>query len=241
MGHNNPPPYDEERFASCSANLDKFNEAAKAWLEIEAIEDEDRAEKLNDFLGGAKKLKARIEKCRKEDKKPHYDAGLAVDAAYKGLAETLSKVDAAIRPKLDAYMEVQRKKALAAKAEEERKARAIREEAERKAAEAAKNENDIRAKQAAEDAAAEAEKAEKAAAKQVKTQVGSATGGARTASLRTYREAKILSLPQVFLHYKDRPEVHDLLKRLCDADIRAADVDETKIPAIEVIETRRSS
>ena len=240
IGGNNPPPYDVERFASCSDNLDKFNEAAKVWLEIEAVDTEDRAEKLNDFLAGAKKLKARIEKCRKEDKKPHYDAGLAVDAAYKGLADTLSKVDAAIRPKLDAFMEAERQKALAAKAEEERKAREAREEAERKAKAAAAAENDIRAQQEAEDAAKEAEKAEKAAAKEVKIQVGSATGGARTASFRTTRSAEIVAITQVFLHYRDRPEVHDLLKRLADADIRAVDVDETKIPGINIKETRKS-
>lgn len=239
-GHNNPPPYNPETFQKFSDGLDRFNEAAKVWLDLDKVDTEERAEKLNDFLAGAKKLKGQIDKARKDDKRPHMDAGTAVDAAYNGLAATLTKVDAAVRPKLDAFMEAERKKALAAKAEEERIAREAREEAERKAKLAAENENDLRAQQEAEDAAKAAEKTEKKAKKEVKTQVGSATGGGRTASFRTYREAKIVALPQVFLHYRERPEVHDLLKRLADADIRAADVDHTKIPGIEITETRKS-
>lgn len=240
MGHNNPPPYNVETFQKFSDSLGRFNEAAKVWLELPEVDTQERAEKLNDFLAGAKKLKGQIDKARKADKRPHMDAGSAVDAAYNGLAATLTKVDVAVRPKLDAFMEVERKKALAVKAEEERIAREAREEAERKAKAAAEAQNDIRAQQEAEDAAQAAEKAQKAAEKEVKTQVGSATGGGRTASFRTTRRAEIVEITQVFLHYRDRPEVHELLQRLANADIRAVDVDHTKIPGIKITETRKS-
>lgn len=240
IGGNNPPAYDPETFAKFDAALGRFNEAAKAWLELKAVDSPDRAEKLNDFLGGAKKLKGQIEKARKTDKKVHLDAGKAVDAAYNGLAATLSKVDAKIRPKLDEYMRAEAAKAAKIKAEEERIAREAEAEARRKAEEAAANENDMRAQQEAEAAAKEAEVAAKAAKKPAKTQVGSATGGGRTASLRTYREAEIVAISQVFIHYRERPEVHDLLKRLADADIRAADVDHSKIPGIKIKETQKS-
>ena len=233
-GDNNPPEpihYNEDRFQHFSDGLDRFNTAAKVWLEIKTVDTAERAEKLNDFLGGAKKLKNQIELQRKADKKPHMDAGVAVDLAYNTLAATLVKVDKAVRPKLDAYMVAEKVKADAIKAEEQRVAREAEEEAQRKLAAAAEDEN----------AAKAAEAAAKTAKKAVKTNVGSATGGGRTAALREYKSAEILVITQVFLHYKDRPEVHDLLKRLADADIRAADVDHSKIPGIKVITAHKSA
>lgn len=240
MGGNNPPPYNPETYQKFSDGLDRFNVAAKVWQDIDEVKDEDQAEKLNDFLTGAKLLKSQIEKARVADKKPHFDAGKAVDAAYKSLDATLQKVDDAIRPKLGQYMENKRQAQLKIKAEEERVAKEAAAEAERKVAAAEADKIDIRAQQEAEDAVEKAEKAEKAAKKQVKTNVGSATGGGRTASYRPYRSAKIVAIAQVFIHYKERPEVHDLLKRLADADIRSAAIDDSKIPGIKIVETQKA-
>lgn len=240
MGHNNPPPYSQESRDAAQAAVDKFNETAKAWLNIEGVEDADRAEKLNDFLTGGKKLSTRIESTRKTQKQPHLDAGTEVDKVFNSMKATLAKMDERLRPFLDAFLRKEKEKAEAERREKEAAARLKEEEAKAAAAKVAEAENDIAAQQAAEDAAAEAEKAAKAAAKPAKASVGSATGGGKTTSLRTTRKAKVTNISKLFMYYREAPEVEEVLLRLANADIRAKDVDESKILGIEIVETENS-
>lgn len=240
MGHNNPPPYSQESHDAAKAAVDKFNESAKKWLAIDGVEDADRAEKLNDFLTGAKKLSSRIEKTRKEQKQPHLDAGAEVDKVFNPMKATLATMDGKLRPRLDKFLKAEKEKAEAERREKEAAARLKEEEAKAAAAKAAEAENDIAAQQAAEEAAEEAEKAAKAAAKPARASVGSATGGGKTTSLRKYRSAKTTNISKLFMYYKDRPEVEEALLKLANADIRAQGVDETKILGIEIVETEKS-
>ncbi len=70
------------------------------------------------------------------------------------------------------------------------------------------------------EAAEEAERARKAAAEvPLRTQIRGSLGG-RTHSLRTVWKAEILEIEKAFEHYKLRREVHELLTRLANADVR---------------------
>lgn len=66
--------------------------------------------------------------------------------------------------------------------------------------------------------------------------IGSATGGARTRSLRTYRSVEIENALKLFVHYRDDPEILDALTKRAAKDVRSKSVDSDGIPGIRIIE-----
>ena len=81
----------------------------------------------------------------------------------------------------------------------------------------------------AEAKAKEAEKMAKAAAKPVKTQIKSATGGSRTMAVRQIKRARIVNINKGFAHFRDHPNrsygeaLETLLIRMAEAELRRAD------------------
>ena len=73
-------------------------------------------------------------------------------------------------------------------------------------------------------AARRAEEANEAArrAEAAKTQVASASGGARNAALRRTWFAKLISVPLACRRYGNHPDVVAVLERLASAEVRAA-------------------
>lgn len=239
IGANNPPPFSQETVDAHAANASQFVDAAGQWLDLKEITDEAEAARLNDFISGVKKAKKAADDARKAEKKPHDDAGKAVQAAYKPILDKFDLTIKKVAPMLTAHMErkeAERRAEAARQAEEARKAQ---EEAARLAAQAEAR-NDIAGEVAAEEAKERAEQLAKDADRAAKasTQVSSATGGGRTASLRTIRKARITNMRVLFMHYQDRPELAECLLSMANADIRSRDVDHTKIPGIEIIEEK---
>ena len=236
-GHNNPPPYDPEVLASLAANVDEFMQASTAIRQKAVpIASEEHAALLTDHIGGLRGLTKKVDEARKAAKKPHDEAGKAVQLAFTPL---LDRIDRALKFMLDEQTAWLNKKAEAErkrKAEEERLAREKQAEADRLAAEAAAS-GDFDAEAKAEAARKEADDLAKQAAKPSTVNQGSATGAARTIGMVKVRSAKITNINLLFIHYRDRPEVADVLLRLANADIRAKDVDDSLIQGIEVIET----
>lgn len=241
IGDNNPPEAISPLHDKFIQGVKRFNEASKAWDGVEKIETEEQAEKIVDFLGGSKRLSTQIETARKKNKEPILAAGKKNDAEFNSLNETVSLIDQRHRPKLDAYLAEKRKIAEAAEAKARAEAAEAQRIADEAAAAAAENENDLIAQQEAEDAKKRAEQQAKAAAKPTSVNVKSATGAGRTVSQRATRHAEITSIGQLFLHYKNDPKVAECLLALANADIRAKDVDETKIPGITIKTTHKSA
>ncbi|MBV7408734.1 hypothetical protein [Maritimibacter sp. DP1N21-5] len=236
-GHNNPPPYDPEVIASFNRIIDEWSDAGGQWLDLGEITTEAQSNHLTDFISGGRKIAKQVEDARKAAKEPHDTAAKAVQAAFAHPEETIDRlIKAALALQAPFLAKEQRRKE-----EEQRRAReeARRREEEAAAARAAAEaRNDTAGIVAAEQAQKEAEKAAKVASREVKAQGKSASGGGRTTSLVTVRRAEIVSINALFMHYRDRPEVSDLLTRLATADVRDKDVDETKIPGIRVIEEK---
>lgn len=221
-GGNNPPPYDPDTHAALQKKVDAFNDAGKAWLDLKEIASEGQSEKLTDFVSGARKLWKEVDTARSDAKRPHDDAGAAVQNAYKPLLDLLTRLADKVKPLQTAWL------AKLAREEEERKAALRREEeAKRKAAEeaaaVAAATNDTAAEVEAERLAKEAADAAKAAAKTTTVKAGSATGAGRSMSLRTIREVEIVEPLQVFMRFRAHPEMLELLKRLAEREVRAAD------------------
>lgn len=233
-GHNNPPAFDPEVLSALSAKTEEFLEVTQKWLELDKIETEEHAGQVTDQIDGLRGLFKKVDTARKDAKRPHDEAGKAVQAAFSPVLEKLKRAADALKPKLAAFAAAK----AAREAEEQRKAQ---EEADRKAAEAeaarkaAEESGNIGAQVDAEEAAKAAEAAQKDAARPTKSNVKSATGAGRTMSLREVKEVEVTNINVLFMHYKEREEVAELLKRLATADVRAKDYDPEKpIPGVKV-------
>lgn len=229
MGHNNPPPYDPEVLAAHAAKVDEFLEASRLWLGVKEITTEEHAGQLADQIDGLRGLQKKVDEARKAAKKPHDDAGKAVQEAYNPLIAKLQKAVDYLKPMLGRYAEAKAR----AEAEAKRKAE---EEARRKAAEAeaelkaAQESNDISAQIDAEEAAKAAEKAQKEAARKTDTGVKSASGAGRTMSMRTVKEVQITNINVLFMALRDEPEVQEVLHRIATRIVRAKGYDHETNP-----------
>lgn len=232
--HNNPPPYDPEAFAALVRAAQDYADAGGEWLDLKVIETEEQAQYLADYIDGARKKLKQVETWRVDAKRPHDEAAKAVQAAAAKPKEIL---EASIRKALDLLTPFQIAKKRAAEEEARRReaeARRQREEAERLAAQAAAR-NDIAGEVEAERLRREAEQAAKVAQRSVTGAVESATGGGRTVALVSVRSAIIDNPLQVFLFFRDRPEVLDVLQRLANGYVRAKDFDGKDIPGTHTI------
>ena len=89
IGGNNPPPYDPEKLAECQKKVTDFTDAAGAWLDLKKIDTADQAEKVTDFVTGARKVWKEIDETRKAAKQIHDEAGKAVQAAFTPLLDKI--------------------------------------------------------------------------------------------------------------------------------------------------------
>ena len=115
-------------------------------------------------------------------------------------------------------------------------ARKAAEEAERERLIAERNRN-AAAMAEADEKAKKAAEARKAAEAEARVKVASATGtGTNRTGLRTVRSARLSNINQAMLHYRDRQDLHDLIVRMDNADIREAKGHSIKIPGIDIYE-----
>jgi predicted metal-dependent hydrolase len=239
IGHNIPPPFDPDRHTDLAGRVEKFMDACNKVRTDGPIENDERAQFLADHIAGMRGLKKRVEDTKKLEKKPHDEAGKAVVAAYSPLEERLER---AIKAMLAIQNDWLDKKRAEAEAEQERKraeAEAIKRAAEEAAAKAAETGN-IDAEIEAEKLVKEAAKAEKAAGREIKTSVGSATGAGRTISQRTVRKAEIQNISALFVRYRAHPKLIECLQSLADADVRAKEITEANaaIYGVKIIEAK---
>lgn len=216
IGGNSPPPFDPIEVADLAATADAFLNACDIWRTTE-IDSDDLAEQLTDQIAGLRANKKAVDEARKAAKKPHDDAGKAVQEAYTPI---LTRYERALKVMLDkagAWLDRKRAEAEAQRRREREEAERQAEEARRMAMDAAATDS-IDDQIAAEEAAKAAEKAMKAAARDVKVNVGSASGAGRTVSTRTRKEVEITNVRVVFMRYQDRPEVAEVLHRLATAE-----------------------
>ena len=243
MGANFPPPFDPAVVQEHDEAAARFADVAGQWLDRGDLTAEEDAQKLTDFIAGARGRKKLADAARADAKRPHDDAGKAVQAAF---APILTKLDAAVakvQPLLTKWLEAKeaaRKKEAARLAEE---ARLAREEAARLAAQAAAR-NDVSGEIDAEAAMKAAADAEKAAARMERAsdKVSSATGGTKAAGLRTYWRAELVNRGAGIMRYRDAPELAALLVTLAERDARAKgfDPETMTIPGFNLIAERRA-
>ena len=178
IGGNQPPA--NEAF---SLALEDAYATAKDFLDGSELETKGQADAVGRIISEVKKIKKDAETARKAEKEPHLEAGRAVDAKWKPLADRADTIIKAAQAPLTAYLN----KLAAQQAEEQRKAR---EEADRKAQEAIEAQRasagNVEAIEKAETLQREADLAAKEAAKASKAKAHVA-GVDRAVGLRTYK------------------------------------------------------
>lgn len=233
IGHNNPPAFNPEALDELSAKAADIADAAAEWKEAGEITTKEQAEKLNDFLAGARKTISAIEDKRKAEKAPYLEAGRKVDEAFGKQREIVERAGKLVKPLLEMFLRAQEEKERKRKAEEARKAQQQAEEAERERRQAEAR-NDLVGQKDAEEKAKAAAEAAAEAQRNESAKVDSATGGGKRTALRTNRWVEIVSINQAMLHYRDNPEMSSFLIRLGNADLRAAKGKEIALPGFEI-------
>ncbi|MGP9790662.1 hypothetical protein [Roseinatronobacter sp. NSM] len=217
--------FSPDKHAELSAHVAVFCDAAGKWLDIKQVQSAEQSERLTDFVTGARGLFKRVDEARKEAKKPWDDLGQMVQDAYTPLTAKLDKLGKSMKAMQADWLARENARIAKERAEAEAKARAEREAAQKAAQEAAAR-NDISGQVEAEEALKAAQKAEKQAAKPVKAQAGSATGGGRKMSLRTTKHARVTNKRACFMYFQNDPAVDELLERLATAAVRSGNITE---------------
>lgn len=219
--HNNPP-------SAAELYAEEIENLRSRILEFPAIT-ADNAGKARDLIGLAKKLAKDIDETRATEKKPHLDAGRAIDATYNPLADKAKAVPAPLEKALLAHINEQKRIAQEA-AEAAAKAAAA------EAARARELEDDaILGQDAVSEADMARQRAEVAAAsvKTVATVKGSE--GFRAAGVRKAYKVKVTDFAALVKHYANHPDMKTLAEKLANADARHHKGAVT-IPGAEIVE-----
>jgi hypothetical protein len=231
--------YDPAQHAELAAHVQVFCDAAGRWLDIKTVKSAEQSERLTDFVTGARTLYTRVETARKAAKKPWDDLGQQVQDAFAPLGAKLDKLGKSMKAMQADWLKREADRMAEEKRQAAIKASEARAEAERLAAIAAQN-NDISGQVEAEAALKAAEKAEKQAAKPVKAQAGSATGGGRTMALRETKHVRVNNQKLALAYFAEAPELADLLVTLGTRAARAGTLteDEAKMFGMEIYKTQ---
>ena len=220
-------------------SADEYNAPLDAYsIDLQRFEglelDSETAAELNDLIKAIQGTGKQAESDRKEIKEPHLRASNSVDDDFRPVKERVADMVKSAKGYLTPYL-----------VEQDRIANELRRKAEAEAAEKARI-----AEQLANDAlVGDSVKADSEAAQAALTvaeaqqanagRVGSASGMARTSSLRTYRHAKITDARAAAIYFCDHPTIQDAITTAANAIIRNAKGGFVKIDGMEVIEEKR--
>ena len=234
IGHNNPPePTEEERI---QAAVDALMVETGKLVDGDPISTEEQAEDTQAYLRKIQRAGKEVEGARTEEKKPHLDAGKAVDAKWKPFKDRLDKASKALKSKLTPWLqEVERKKREAEQAAREAAQKAARDaEKAQRAAEASGGFADA---DAAEEAKKRAEQADLDARKAAKDKAA-VKGAGRASSLRKTKTVVLDNERLLAAHYYTtrHEEFIEVLLGWAQAEVRAG----SEAPPgtkIEIVET----
>lgn len=228
--HNNPPAPVElfrEELARFLADAEAFGEVSDA-----------NAQMIRDHIGYGGKLARDIDAKRDEEKRPHLEAGRAIDAAYKPLVTGCEEGVKALKRKLAAFLDAREREA---RRLAEEKARALREaeEAARQAEAEPEDDPFLAATAPTVDLVAVHAEAKLAEVQALAAgRVSSAAGGFSAAGLKTVRKARITDWGALAAHYLASGELRACLEKLANADIRHAKGADIAIPGVEIVTER---
>lgn len=219
IGANHPPP--EDPFGAFDTHLSDLLGEARNFLDGAGVNSEGEAEAVSKLLDLIRTAGKDADKARAAEKRPHDDAGKAVQAKWKPLLDRAEIAVDACKKALTPWLQ---KKA----AEQAAAAEVARREADARAAAAAgamrqADATDLTAREAAEALVTDARLAEADATRAEKARP-QAAGGARATTLRTSYRAEMTDAREALRHYlATQPDaIKASLQQLADADLRRA-------------------
>lgn len=220
IGDNNPPADTLSPFETMQIHINDLYEEALNWLDKDDIANESQAEQVTRLKGMLDEAAKTADAERAAEKKPHWDAGKAVDAKWKPIIEIADKAKRAAARKLTPWLQAIQAEKDRIAAEERAKAKAAQEALQRAHEEQQRTGNlaDVERTEELERAAKEQNKAAARAAKDtsaIKTDAG------RT-SLRTYWLVKVNEPHLLLAHYRstDPDWLKTVLRERAERDIR---------------------
>lgn len=205
MGHNNPPP--EVAF---SLAIDDLYEEARNFIDGSEIASQGEADAIGKIVASLKKIAKDADAARSDEKRPHDEAGKAVQAKWKPLLEKAERAVKAAQAPLTGYLaklEAQRILEAERLAEDARKA-------DEQAQAAVRNVASLDDAERAEELLKEANKLA-AAAKRTDKAKSHVQGVDRAIGLRTYWNATVTDFSALLRYVKEaRPD--DLKTMLAD-------------------------
>jgi hypothetical protein len=176
-GHNSPPPdlltgdaLRAKLQAENEALLRRRDELLAAEARIPAINDEDAARKVSDFIKQITAASKSADGARVAAKEPYLEGGRGIDGFFKAISDPLTDLKKKVERRLTDYLRAKEAEERERRQREEREARERAEQARREAEAAAQAMRDaasldeaVQAEKAADAAAADAVKAEVAA------------------------------------------------------------------------------
>lgn len=205
IGHNQPPP-----FEAIGLHIeDLFQLVSDTLAGVDAVQNDEQDAALDELLDEFRKARKTADEERAAEKRPHDDAGKAVQAKWKPYLERCDMATVEIKAKLTPY----RAAKIAARDEAARIAREEAEAKQKAAQDALRQSDDLEARFAAEEQLKQAAKLTAAANRADR----SATG------LRTSWEAEVTDRRAALNHYvKTNPEAFiALIQDLADKDARS--------------------
>lgn len=204
VGGNNPPAD-----AAMAIHVDDLFLLLSDTLAGGAVDDDAKEAAIDALMDDFRKASKDADKKRAEEKKPHDDAGKAVQEKWKPIIAKADRGVAACKEALTPYREAK----LKAAQEAERKAREEAAAKERAALEALRQSDDLEARYEAEQKLEEAKKLTAVANRVAKAPTG----------LRTHWEAEVTDMGAALRFYlKDNPdEFAALIRELAARDARA--------------------
>lgn len=221
IGHNIPPGGVE--LSALRDRTAELIETTNRWInERPELLNEDMAAKARDFYGQLDKQIKAVDKERSEQKRPHLDANLEIDARFNPLKRLLETAKELFKNPIEAWgekLETQRLADLRAAEEDARKAQ---ETAQKATDEAARGGGDVVGKfVAADEAVKKADEAAKEAEQIAKSKISiKGNYSDRAMGFRATWKARVKNIDVAFQSYRDHPEVAALLTRLASADAR---------------------
>lgn len=229
-GHNNPP--EDTPFEKLVNDVTDLYDEARLWMDGEAIIDDKQAEAVGNMIIAFRNLAKRGTAMHKEEKQPFKDGGKDVDNKYRTVRADIERAGTVCKAVSSKWQ---------IKVENELRAEQVRlqseaDEKERVAQEAIRNSADnIAAREKAERDLKDADAARAVAKKASKATAKVGGSGGRAIGLTTKRTAVITGLMAVVMHYKDTPEMLDLVTKLANRDARAGT---QEIPGVCITEER---
>lgn len=221
IGANNPPPH-----AAHSMNIDDLFETISGTTAGGRVTTDKQEADLDALLDDIRKARKAADTQRAAEKKPHDDAGAAVQALWKPLLAKCDMATLEIRKLLTPYREAKQR----AKDEAARKAREEADARQREAQEKLKQPEDLEARFEAEQQLAQAKKLTAVANKIER----SATG------LRTYWTHRITNRRDLLMHVMERyPEdLADMLNEFVRSKVASGTRD---MPGVEITSERKAA